>query len=225
MNEHFKSRDLETRVRLLEEEMALLKGDPRFAESPYGAPKEAKSVLSLRSVGGANGGAYPAGLFHLDLYPSVSAASVANVLMAIPFYLPDVPNLVTKMGIRVATGATGNIRLGIYGDKGEAMLYPGRLLLDAGAVSTATAGVKSLTVRQNLPRGLVWVALLASSSTPEIRYFTTSTQTWALLGFSESGAYRYTHYRVSQAFGSLPNPFPAGATEDGMLPFVWLKFG
>lgn len=222
-SQHFEGEDLTTRVEQLEEAMAVLRGDSKLRELPYGTLKDAKSHFALRSIGGTLGGAYPAGLLHQRL--SLSFGSFpANYLYAVPFYLPGAPNNVVKIGIHVTGASAGtNFRLGIYADKGEKMLYPHKLLLDAGAVSAATTGTKSVEVRQGLPRGLVWVALLASHAAPTIRRIVD--YMWAVLGYSEAGTAGYCHYRVAQAYGALPDPYPAGATElSGAMPYIFLKF-
>lgn len=222
MTEHFKGEDLETRVQQLEEEMALLKGDSRLADLPYGTLKQARSIFSLRSVGGANG-RYPAGAFPIS-YPSGAGAITANRLYAIPFYMPDVPNRVVEMGLRVTGASAGAVRLGIYADKKEDQLYPGRLLLDAGTVDTSTTGEKSITMREGLPRGLIWVALIGNSAVPAFTRYGYADPGWALLGYT-SGASPRSIYYVSQAYGALPNPFPASASEYGIFTYVYLKFG
>ena len=220
-SEHFKGEDLEARMTQLEEALALLRGDSTLRNLPYGTLKETKSHLALRSVGGALGGAYPAGVPFLQV-PMSTAGIAANHLYAIPFFMPGTPNTISKIGISV-TSAAGSVRLGIYEDKGEPMLYPHKLLLDAGAV-VASSGVRSIAVEQGFPRGLVWVALIASA-TPTLRVIHVTAASWALLGASELGDSFYSHYKVSQAFGALPNPFPAGATEQyGRIPYVFLKF-
>lgn len=223
-SESLRGEDLETRVQQLEEAVGALSPDATLRNLPYGTLKEAKSVFALRSVGGASGGAYPAGNLQVDILPGNHSVP-ANYLIAVPFYLPGAPNTVTKIGIRVTTGGAGSFRLGIYADKGEARLYPGKLLLDAGIVSAASAGVKSVTMRLGLPRGLVWAAIVGDSAAPVILGYAADSKAWSLLGRSELGTAGYTHYRVSQAYGALPDPCPGVSESYLTFPHIFLKFG
>jgi len=222
-SKYFTGEDLEARIRKLEEDMATLKGDSSLANLPYGTLKEAASLLSLRSIGGT-GGCYPAGVLNLNLEPTAVSPG-QNLLHAVPFYLPGVPNTVTKLGVKITTGAAGNLRLGIYDNKGEDRLYPGKLILDAGSVDTSSTGVKTVTIRQDLPRGLKWAAVLYSGGIA-MSGFTSAAATWALLGYSEDPSNRYTAIRVAYSYAALPNPYPAGGTEYcHLMPYVFLKFG
>lgn len=224
-NQYFEGEDLEVRVRQLEEGLASLRATAALERLPLGGLRDTKSHLGLRSIGGDYGGAYPAGMLQTTVAPSTDNLT-ADYLFAIPFYLPGTPNTVTKIGIRVTTGAESDIRLGLYADKGEARLFPGKLLLDAGEVDVSATGVKSLTVNFGLPRGLIWVAILGDAPEAHIAAFAAGAPAWALLGYSEDGTARYTKFAVSQAYSALPDPFPATADENsGRVPYVFLKFG
>lgn len=216
MNKHFEGEDLETRVRQLEEEIVSLRSDSSLRNLPYGTLKEAKSIFTVRT----DGGVYPVGM----LCQNVALGTVApgaNSLKAIPFWLPGVPNLITKIGLKVTTLSAGAIRLGIYADKGEPTLYPHRLVLDAGTVNVGATGVKSGTLRQSLPRGLYWLAMIGNS-TPTISAF--ASYGWVPLGYSEAGVAN-TYLAKAETYGALPNPFPAGATAaTAALPYVFLVF-
>lgn len=217
MNEHFQGEDLETRVRQLEEKIASLRGDSSLRNLPYGTLKEARSIFTVRT----SGGVYPVGL----LCQNVALGTVApgaSSLKAIPFWLPGVPNLITKIGLNVTIASAGNIRLGIYTDKGEPTLYPYKLLIDAGVVNVGATGVKSITVKQSLPRGLYWLAMIGDS-TPTLAAF--ASYGWTPLGYSEAGVAN-TYLVKVEAYGALPNLFPAGATAaTAALPYVFLVFG
>lgn len=223
-SEHFKPADLEARVTELEEALGLHREDSTLRNLPFGTLKQAGSMLSLRSVGGTYGGAYPAGVLNMDI-ATTSQAFPANYLYAIPFYMPGVPNVITKMGIRVVTAIGGSAaHLAIYEDKKERRLYPGKKIL-SGNVSTATTGTKSITIREGLPRGLVWVVLLGSAGVT-LSAFAANKGIWALLGFNEGGSARYTQIKKAYTYGALPNPFPLEAVEvEGVIPYVFLKFG
>jgi hypothetical protein len=133
---------------------------------------------------------------------------VANILYGIPFLVPETATY-TSITIEVTTLKAGSsLRLGIYRDSSGA---PGALVLDAGVVSGATTGAKTIVISQQLTAGWYWLACLAND-TPTIRALTaTSSLQW--LGYT-SGTDVTTHagWSVAQAYGALPDPFtPGGA--------------
>ena len=212
-------RGLEDRVARLEAAQA----------KPYGPDKSSKSIFSLRTTGGTYGGAYPAGVLHSGQTPGIAPFAV-NYLLCLPFYMPDVPNIVVKIGIKVTTLCAGkHFRLGIYKDRGEPRLYPYKLIIDAGVVATDTTGVKSITIRRGLPRGLYWVALLGDdTATVRIATFSTGDASWAVLGHNEAGDTPYVGVGVNYTYGALPDPFPTGGAEysgAAGFPYIFLTFG
>jgi len=216
----FEEGDLEARIARLEEQMGALGGDSTLRNLPYGTLKQAASSLDLRSMGNPLGGAYPAATLNGSI--SLTAFSLtANNLHAVPFYLPS-PRTASRIGTYITINVSGNAHLGIYEDKGEDLLYPGKLKLDAGVVSHATTGVKGIDIKIGLPRGLYWLVILPSGS-PQVRAIAIASA-WTPLGCNESGT-EYSIYRVAQAYGSLPSLFPAGAVEEAQNPpFIFLKF-
>lgn len=220
--ESLKGEDLETRVQRLEDAIAALQGDTRLANLPYGTLKDARSHLALRSLSGSYG-YYLGGIIGVA-HTTSDAALAADRLHAIPFYMPDVPNVVIEIGIRVTGAAAGNYRLGIYDDGGEAQLYPHKLLLDAGVVSASSTGEKGITIKQEFSRGLKWLAIVGSLVTPAIRKIATGS--WGLLGTAHAGGISYNHYYKAFSYAALPDPFPAGATYGyGEIPCISLQFG
>jgi len=218
--DYFNDSDLEARIAHLEEQLGLLAGDPTLRNLPYGGLKEAASIFAKRCIGGA-GGAYVAGVLDSD-FTEGAGAITANYISAIPIYIPA-PCEVASIGISVTTLSAGSVRLGIYEDKGEDLLYPGKLVIDAGTVNVGTTGNKSVAVKQGLSRGLKWLALVGNS-TPEIRRIQAGG--WAALGFDETGVTPYHYYRPAFTYAALPNPFPASATAlSGYFHVIWIKLG
>ena len=115
-----------------------------------------------------------------------------------------------RIAIEVTTAVAGGmLRLGIY--NAGTNLYPGTLLLDAGEVDGSTTGVKSITISQALTKGLYWGAVIPNSSTLVVRAWTTS---YPLLGVTATGfSTTYVEWYKSQAYGALPDPFPADGTQ------------
>lgn len=137
---------------------------------------------------------------------TTTLAISANVLYASPFYVPKTKTF-TSINIEVTTlAAASSIRLGIYSDTNG---VPNALLLDAGTVSSASTGGKTIAISQSLPAGWYWLvgvgngtptlrALVATSSVPQLG-FTSGTDVTTHIGWS-----------VAFAYAALPNPFTAG---------------
>lgn len=148
-----------------------------------------------------------------------SATHVQNQLYAIPFYVPD-DQIFTKIAVMTASGTVSAIaRLGIYRDGGG---YPTSLVVDAGAVSTATGGTKEITfgTPQLLTKGWYWLACgvqgAAASlwrSTVPHGYLPTTNP------FSINAVQGYTRTGVS---GALPDPWGGTITDAASCPVVWL---
>lgn len=223
-NEHLKGADLETRMQQLEDEVAVLRGDSTLRNLPYGTLKEAKSAFTIRTRGAPTYGAYPAGGLSLDTALGASSFS-ANYLRAYPFYMPGVPNTIVKIGIYVTAGVVGNVRVGVYADKGEGILYPGKLVLTADAFDVTDVGAKGFTMKLSLPRGLYWVVMLGSVA-PTLRAYAYGAGCWAIFGLNEAGTARGNRLEVYFAYAAFPDYFPAGASvNSGVVPYIFLKFG
>lgn len=100
-----------------------------------------------------------------DSSSSVALASaVTGNLDLQPFYIGA-----TATAIRIAVSVTsatvsGSVRLLIYSNASGGD-YPGSLLLNAGTVSTATAGSKVITISQSLSAGLYWIGYMQVAGT------------------------------------------------------------
>lgn len=138
----------------------------------------------------------------------------ADQLYYIPIYV-ERRRTFTQIGIHVNQSSPASVvRLGIYAATfdGDGDLTPGALTLDAGTVSTATTGQKSIAISQQLDPGFHFMAMSGDGtpnllgpdfnvavSTPVTGYQTTIT-----------GAYN-PNLRVAVVDGAaaLPNPAPA----------------
>lgn len=130
----------------------------------------------------------------------------AGTMYAAPFFVP-VTTTFTTIGLEVTTLAlTKSIQLGIYTDTGST---PNALVLDAGNVSVATTGFKSIVISQALTPGWYWLAVI-SDGTPTVRAIgQTNSLPW--LGFtSGTDVTMHQGWSVAQAYGALPNPFTGG---------------
>ena len=238
---------LERRLANLERllKLGLVGGDVEDIQSQLNRQQNLLSALiGDRTLGNTLLGPFPSGLSSVSLrrtdghlysggsISTLDATTVVGIfdgdIVAIPFYLPAMPNLVDEIVIKVTTAEVGkNARMGVYADDGS--LYPGRRLLDAGEVSIGTTGLKKLSVDESLPRGLVWLALHANPTSQVTVVFTAYKASvdkgaWVILGQDPSLLIPYVGWRVSSTYGPLPAVYPAGATRQQTSPVVWLSF-
>ena len=142
-------------------------------------------------------------------------ANVGN-LVAYQMYFPTIN--IDRIGCRVATaGGAGSLgRLGIYYPSATAC-YPGQLLLDAGTVAVDQTGNREITISQSLTEGFYWLAYLADTvvgAAPVVRQHSTFINPFAPITSANTNFQSGSFFRIgSQPSGSLPNPFPAGATD------------
>lgn len=154
---------------------------------------------------------------------SAGTASRPNGFMTMVFYSIDFATTFDRIGCDVTTAgeASSVMRLGIYADNNGT---PGALILDAGTVTTATTGIKTITISQKLAPGRYWLAALtqaAATTQPTCRSYLTRV----------SGAPVSTNYAVGAGWsnsaagqGALPNPAAASAVADTVL-IVNLRVG
>lgn len=126
----------------------------------------------------------------------------------------------TRIGLQVTTGAGSLGRLGIYNFSSG---VPTSLVLDAGTVSTATTGVKEITISQALSPG-VYVVAAVFDNTPSVVGFVASDVVMAnhftgdaAVTASDSGFYG------SHTFGALPSSFPALTYSSDARDGVYLR--
>ncbi len=94
---------------------------------------------------------------------------VKNFLYALPFVAPAFGGTVDQLALNVTTSSAGNVRVGIYDNTSPLNLCPLSLIVDGGAVSTGSTGVKTFTVDVDLSPGkLYWLACVFDA-TPTVR--------------------------------------------------------
>ena len=145
----------------------------------------------------------------------------ADTLYGIPIYVPRTMTF-DRIAIHVTTGAvSSNIRLGIH--KLGTNLYPGVLVLDAGEVDSATTGVKTITISQQLAKGLYFVALV-SNGTPSVAG-ASPTSFGAVFGLIATDFANYNNrWAVAFTYAALPDPFTAGGTlQNANVPIIGLR--
>ncbi len=147
----------------------------------------------------------------------VSGAVSAATLYAWPFVLP-VGGKIVRTQIRVTTLSAGALaRVGIYRSTGPGLrdTYPKKLVQEFAEFSAASTGVKAdVATLVRLAGGvLYWAAFVTNSGAAQFRLIpSTSAKAFSVwltsgdLGTPPHGA------TVAQAYGALPDPFPAGGT-------------
>lgn len=132
----------------------------------------------------------------------------ANTLRAFPLYVPRAVTL-DQIAAEVTTAvASSEMRLGIY-NKGV-NLYPGSLLLDAGAVATTSTEIKAISIGQALSPGLYWVVAVASAAI-SLRGMGSFVGPMGLL--STNLGTPNCGWTVAFTYAALPDPFPAAAAQ------------
>lgn len=184
------------------------------------------------SGGGGSSSTPPAGLplatgrwYGVPIVGSLTTGSAAaNTLYATPLYVPgDVT--VTQIAGNVATAVAGNMELGIYADGGG---YPGTRLLDAGAISTNSLGMRAITgLSTPISAGWVWLVMACSVTTSVS--VTPSTTTIAVMNTGMAslgtGQTQYTGFTGAWTFaaGALPSTFPSPTPGGTGRPIVAIQ--
>lgn len=160
---------------------------------------------------------------------STTKQATSGRLYALPFYCPNTKSF-TAICIEQTSATTGNVRMGVYNSSNG---YPSSRLVDAGAVAfPGSTGIRSGTTTIALTGGQ-WYWLAAVFDTNSMQYvgpsdadasifFPVSADhgihtTAATLNLPNSAFY------ASQAYGALPDPFPAFTAYNGNAPLLCLK--
>ena len=140
-------------------------------------------------------------------HSGLAVAITADRLYAIVCPIPrDITIDRIQIHVQAPSGAGTRARLGIYNNGTN--LYPGTLLADYGAVLTDAAVAVEIVINQALVKGIYWLAILAEAA-PTLYV---SAEGLNIVGRTLS----YRHFgswRAVQAYGALPDPYPAGAAE------------
>ena len=145
------------------------------------------------------------------------AASTGGATSSIARFVPIAiaENMtIDRIGIEVTTAAASStIRLGLYEDNAG---VPGDLIADFGTVSTATTGVKELTVSQAVSKGRVFAAWVPSNSALNVRRISNG---WNLLQYTATKEDALdpssVHWQQSGVTGALPATAAATLTSSG----------
>lgn len=212
--------DIRSRVEQQGALLGRLIGDDTLGGTLLGPFPGADSSMSVRR---ADSDFYIGGVLNTSIV-ATSVTMNADRIWLIPFYLPGEPNIIGSLSCRVfgAGGAGSKARLGLYADGNNR--YPAHLLKDAGEVACDTTGIKTISLRQGLPRGLIWIAIAVNSIAPLPAFDAVnkaSSPSWAVLGYNTTNLSGFTAWTVTSTYGPLPNPYPTGAVKasDNFLQF------
>jgi hypothetical protein len=140
-------------------------------------------------------------------------------LRFVPFMMLSTMTAVS-LSCYVSTLGTGStIRLGIYAS--DANDKPATLVLDAGTVSSATTGSKTITISQSLTPGLYWLASLATATAPSMVMSSSA----SIIPFTPSGstsaATSWGWAVTTTTMTSTITPFLAGGKSG---TYIWVGF-
>lgn len=188
------------------------------------------SGTTLSASGGFTSGGCASGRYYLGELMQDNGSTFAVTSgrqYATPFRINSTTTF-DRIGLYVATGVgASNVRLGIYRMTNG---VPAALVLDAGAVSTASSGAAAeITISQQLTPG-DYVTCAIFSSTPTVnKAFAVggdadpaTANFWGSSSTSSNnniGAYR------AQAYGALPDPFGGSLTylNSSGTPAIYLR--
>ncbi len=153
----------------------------------------------------------------------------ADDLWYLPVYV-ERSRTFTQIGLHVIiAGAGGTVaRLGIYAATfdGSGDLTPGALTLDAGTVSVATTGQKSIAISVTLAQGFHFFAI-SSDGTPTMTRPSSSGVTQPVTAIRNAiNSAHAPNFRVDVVDGAaaLPDPAPT-PTDQGTSSAVWVQIG
>lgn len=136
----------------------------------------------------------------------ITVVIVVDTLYAVPFFVPRTATY-TSINIEVTALVAGkSARMGIYADSSG---VPGALELDAGTVSVASTGAKSIVIAKELAAGWHWLVIVSDGG-PTLRGGSnTSPMPW--LGYtSGTDVTGHTGWSVAFVYAALPDPFTGG---------------
>lgn len=193
------AKDLQARVGTLEGDAA--EGTDDGTDFSSFRHKPGNSSLSPWNIAGMAVG---------DVLGAMTAmTSNANQLFAMSFVAPKRGGTLTALAYD-SNNANGVSRMGVWANRASDDLYPGSLLLDAGAKAN-TAALKSYTgLTLALTAGeLYWLGFVVDDATASIRKIASTCMT-AMLGAPFGGTGMNQAIKVAFTAGAFGGTFPTG---------------
>jgi hypothetical protein len=144
----------------------------------------------------------------------INASFGTGTLKTWPFYIPH-PMTIDGFKMQVSAGSpVGTLAVGIYQDTDG---LPDALLIDAGTMSSATSGEKTITgLAFAVQPGFIWIAAKSSASLTLSHMPATALSCAMMLGQSNlaSGNSPHNHVSIAHIYGTgaMPDPFPGTPT-------------
>ena len=156
--------------------------------------------------------------------------TAAGTLTAAPMLL-GAPQKIEDIAVSLSALEAGkNMRVGIYRNKGVNNLYPGALVIDLGLIDLNLGIGDSPCPAQvppvSLAAGLYWIGAVDDGVLGSSMLCWSSDQSLKLLPPPNVGGSCLHGISIVQAFGALPDPFPAGGTDvsSDLVPGYGVKF-
>ena len=153
---------------------------------------------------------------------NISTMTVAtNTLYFTPVWVPQTTTY-DRIAVEITASAAGNVHLGIYGPFTGSFASLA-LVVDSGAVSTGTTGVKTATISQSLQPGWYFIASLFSNANV-VRQIANSGMVNIWGRTVQGNSIWDSRALYSQTYGNLPSPSTTTPTFDnGGTPLVELR--
>jgi hypothetical protein len=203
--------------------------EAELGTDPAGGAATVKDRLDLLGVPSVPLRWPTAGLYYSTIRGQARVISTALTSGRITFmpFVPPTTVTATGLAVRVSSGQTAgtNVRLGIYSNNYSSSSghRPQDLLLDAGTVSTATLGLKVVSVSQELIANTIyWMACVGDNNNVIL---TTHSTTNNACGLSRNST-AYTPGTYYKTATYAPLPASAGELSDLTIvatPIVWVK--
>ncbi len=168
------------------------------------------------------------GLYYGSYIGNVATATnTKNILRVSPFLVVLDTESFDRISIRFSsTIATSVGRLGIYTWDAQSD-RPDELLVDSGEQDWGTSGLKETVIDVTLTAGYYGMASLGGTAQPAVYTWGEGNSGGCFIGnpTPASTFERLSGITIAQAYGALPNPFPAGALTyvTSTIPVVWLR--
>ena len=134
-----------------------------------------------------------------------------NRLIVFPVFIQESITLDRIAVECTAAVASSTFRLGIYNSNADG--EPSSLLLDAGTVSTATIGLKAITISQSLSAGLYYLAYgqQGGATNATMRAYHNVIGNWSpIASTTQQGSSYVTGYNQDSVTGAFPSTFTTG---------------
>lgn len=157
-----------------------------------------------------------------DNYGMTTMGLNIDYIYAAPFLVPIAQNF-DRIALYVYGSTNRVVRLGIYEDDGNC--YPGDLVVGTAEFDCSSSACQEEAIDEDLPAGLYWLSVLNGVAAGNIRGLYYQYSVYSVIGRTAcNDLVPPVSYWKSQAYGAMPDPFPASASEsDTNVPAIMLR--